>query len=112
MAYKWKPNKSQRKAFALRMQDPQEREAYEERKKEKANKRRASSKFDYNTAGGRYVPTKTQNDIAFKALGLELTQEEQTACDMVMSAYSLNEKTHHDFIHIVNELVRSGKIKI
>ena len=36
MGYKWKPNASQRREFAERMKDPEEQEAYDTRKREKA----------------------------------------------------------------------------
>jgi hypothetical protein len=112
MGYRWKPSASQRRAFAERMQDPSEREAYEQRKREKADKRRAGSQYDYAKAGGNYIPTKIQFDIALRAIGeLDLTPQEIDACNQVVGAYTCNEKTHHDNIHIVNEFVRNGKIK-
>lgn len=110
MGYKWKPSKAQRRAFAERMKDPVEREAYEARKAEKERKRREKSKFNYSTAGGDYVATEHQNGVAFSALSGEygtLTKDQENACNMVISAYSIGEKTHHDNIHIVNELFRS-----
>lgn len=107
MAYKWKPSASQRRAFAEKMQDPAEATAYTARKLAKANKRRAGSAFDYKKAGGQYIPTRAQHNEAFRALTedtLSPTQEE--ACNLVMSAFALNEKVHHDHIHIVNEIIR------
>lgn len=105
--YRWKPSASQRKAFAEKMKDEGERQAYEQRKADKAAKKRAGSKFDYSTAGGNYKPTEFQNKAAFKFLSKgNLTMEQQEACNMVISAYSLNEPVHHDYIHIVNEMSR------
>lgn len=113
MAYKWRPSKSQRKEFANKMKDPYERAEYEARKQERADKRRAGSKFDYQSAGGFYVPTKAQSDYAYKFfLELELTQEQRDACTFVIAAYSGQEKVHHDFIHIVNELIRTQTNKL
>ena len=112
MAYKWKPSKSQKREFAERMQNPEEKKAYEDRRQERINKRKSTSKFDYNTAGGFFVPTKIQFDLAFKALMTSLTSEQKDACQQIISGYSLNEKIHHDYIHILNELNREGKIKI
>lgn len=111
MGYKWKPSASQRKAFAAKMQDPTERAEYEQRKATRADRRRFGSKFDYNSAGGMYVPTQNQYDCAMRYLQTkELTHEQQEACNMVMSAYSCQDKVHHDYIHIVNELVRSNPL--
>jgi hypothetical protein len=85
------------------MEDPEEQSAYYKRKEEKLVKKRATSKFDYNTAGGSYVPTKEQYDFVIKNMDLFTTSEEKEAVNMVLSGYSLNEKIHHDYIHIVNE---------
>ncbi|MBP6238814.1 MAG: hypothetical protein KA270_17370 [Saprospiraceae bacterium] len=71
MSYKWKPSKTAKKAFVIKMQDPTEAQAYEDRKKAKADKRRAGSNFDYYTAGGYYVPTKYQYDAAMTILTIE-----------------------------------------
>lgn len=110
MAYRWKPSASQRRAFAERMQNPAEKAQYEQRKLDKEQKRRASSKFDYNSAGGNYIPTQSQYNHAFEFAGkpeLTLTAEQLSAIDMVMYGYTCQEKVHHDYIHIVNELIRS-----
>ena len=110
MAYKWKPSKSARAAFAEKMKDPNEQAAYNQRATDRVNKKRSSSKFDYNTAGGNYIPTRFQYDNAMRILlSYNITKEEVSALNQVVSAYSLNETTHHDNIHIINELVRSGK---
>ena len=107
MAYKWKPSRAQRRDFAQKMQDEDFAREYNERKTEKAQKKRKQSAYNYETAGGQYVPTQNQHDNAFKFLGeLSLTDAEQNACNMVISGYVMNEKTHHDHIHIVNELAR------
>jgi hypothetical protein len=111
MGYKWKPSKAQKKEFAQKMQDSQFAADYYARKDAKREKKRSGSKYDYRTAGGEYTPTQYQHDMALKAtMSLPLTQEEQNACNIVMAAYSCNEKTHHDNIHIVNELIRSGRL--
>lgn len=107
MAYKWKPSKSQRRAFAERMQDPEEQAAYDARKEQKAQKRRESSQFDYKTAGGSYVPTQEQFWFCAEHSEMFETMEEQTACNMVMSGYTCNDKVDHDYIHIVNEKRRA-----
>ena len=103
MGYKWRPSKSQRRAFAIKMQDPEEKAAYENRKEQKAQKRRETSSFDYNKAGGSYIPTKEQADFALNNMDLFITPEEIDAANFVISGYACNEKVHHDFIHIVNE---------
>lgn len=109
MAYtkRWKPSVSQRKAFAERMTDPVEQAAYEQRKKDKADKRRAGSRFDYHTAGGKYVPTSDQHSFCCSHNWSDATPEQITARDRVMFGFSCNEKVHHDYIHIINELRRA-----
>lgn len=106
MGYKWKPSASQRREFAEKMKDPNEQAAYYQRKVDKADKRRASSKFDYNTAGGAYVPTKDQHDFCLYSWPTDTTSEQDTARNVVMSGYACKEKVHHDYIHIINELRR------
>ena len=39
-------------------------EAYYQRKEQRAEKKRSTSKFDYQTAGGEYIPTESQNKAA------------------------------------------------
>jgi len=107
-AYKWKPSATQRKAFAQKMQDPIEKDAYEQRKKEREEKKRSSSKFNYSTAGGNYIPTKTQYDFVIKNFNLFKTKEEQDAANMVVYGFTTNEKIHHDSIHIVNDKRREN----
>lgn len=112
MAYKWKPSKSARREFAQKMANDSEFAAdYYARKEEKANKKRAGSKFDYGTAGGEYVPTQYQHDNAMIFLQTkQLSLEQETACNIVVSGYSCKDKAHHDYIHIVNELIRENSI--
>ena len=112
MGYKWKPSKSQKREFTQNMQDVSFAKDYYERKELKKEKKRVGSSFDYYSAGGEYIPTKIQNDMAFIFLGkIELTKEEKNACNMIISGYACNEKVHHDFIHIVNELIRLNGVK-
>jgi hypothetical protein len=107
MSYKWRSSPTQRREFAQKMNNDSEFAAeYEARKQAKAEKRRSTSNFDYDKAGGEYVPTKAQYDFCFNNMDLFVTNEEETAANMVMSGYSCNEKVHHDYIHIVNEKIR------
>ena len=108
MAYKWKPSASQKRAFAEKMKDDKHAGAYNERKAQKALKRRKTSKYDYNTAGGQYIPTTAQNEAAFKMLQKDASQEQKEAANMILYGYSCNEKIHHDYIHVVNEYIRSN----
>lgn len=103
MSYKWKPSASQRRAFAEKMQDPIEKEAYEERKRNRDKKRQSTSQFDYNKAGGNYIPTKEQYDFCYNKMELFITNDEKNAANMIMYGFTCNEKIHHDFIHIINE---------
>ena len=110
MKYKWKPSKNQKHEFAERMAtDPTYREAYYRRKEQRAEKRLSTSKFDYPTAGGDYVPTEDQFKAAFELLNLNPTPEQEKACNMVLYGYSCKEKVHHDFIHLINEYIRNKK---
>jgi hypothetical protein len=110
MRYKWKPNKAQRIEFAERMAtDTAYSEAYNESKEQRAEKKRSTSKFDYQTAGGEYIPTESQNKAAFELLNLNPTAEQKEACNMVLYGYSCKEKVHHDFIHLINEYIRNNK---
>lgn len=105
MSYKWKPSKSQRRAFAEKMSDPAEQAAYYQIKEDKATRRRAGSSFDYGSAGGEYVPTEAQYKFTMSFEG-DCTREQREAFNMVQYGYNCKEKVHHDFIHIVNELIR------
>jgi hypothetical protein len=107
MRYKWKPSKSAKKAFAIKMQDPQEAADYEARKAARSEKRRSNSSFDYNSAGGYYIATSFQNDTAHKMLSSELTAEQTDAARQIIYSFSCRETIHHDYIHIVNEYARS-----
>jgi hypothetical protein len=108
MSYKWKPSAAQKKAFALKMQDPAGQAAYEERKAHKAETRRATSKFDYELAGGKYVPTKSQYEFCCQNYTKFSTPEEKSAADIVISGYACNQSVHHDYIHVVNEKIRNN----
>ncbi len=107
-AYKWRPSASQRRAFADKMNDPEARAAYEKRKAEKDSKRKSTSKFDYSTAGGSYVPTKDQYDFVMQNKDKFVNPEEIEAMNQVLYGYTTNEKIHHDHIHIVNDKLRSS----
>ena len=104
MGYRWKPNASQRREFAERMKDHDEREAYETRKREKAM-------YD-NWKDKDFVPTREQFDFCWKYGNFFETREEQDARNFVMSAYTCNEKVNHAFIHIVNEKRRGYQVKL
>ena len=110
MGYKWKPNKAQRIEFAKRMAtDTAYSEAYYKRKEQRAEKKRSTSKFDYQTAGDEYMPTEIQFKVAFELSSLDPTPEQKEACNMVMYDYTNKEKIHHDYIHIINEYIRNKK---
>jgi hypothetical protein len=108
MSYKWKPSASQRRAFAEKMKDPAERTAYETRKRERAEKRRGKSRFDYEKAGGEYIPTKAQHDFCLN-LPAETTPAQLEAANMILYGYGCLEKVHHDYIHIINDMIRAKK---
>jgi hypothetical protein len=88
------------------MQDPEEQAAYEARKRSRIEKRQSTSRFDYESAGGNYVPTEAQHDFCVFNRPSEMTPEQEDACNIVAGGYICQEKVHHDYIHIVNELMR------
>lgn len=103
----WKPSKSQRKAFAIRMQtDSEYAEAYHARQKARIDKCQASSQFNYESRGGMYIPTQAQHDFCFNNMNLFVTDEQKNAANMVMYGWSCQERIHHDYIHVVNEVIR------
>ena len=106
MAYRWKPSKAQRREFAQNMQDENFAAAYNKRKEEKYEKRRENSKFDYATAGGSFVPTEAQYNFCMNSMDYFEDGMETNAANMVISGFTCNEKVHHDFIHVVNEVMR------
>ncbi len=110
MRYKWKPSAAQKRAFSEKMQDPAEQLAYESRKVERGNKRRSGSKFDYDTAGGSYIPTYDQYSFCMRNWPVDTTSDQNEARNMVIYGYNNKEKVHHDHIHIVNELRRANNI--
>ena len=100
MSYRWKPNASQRREFAIKMQDPEEKAAYEERK-------RFKNSYD-GFKNKEFIPTKEQYENAFKMLNnINLTDNQKDACNQVIYGYDCQEKIHHDYIHIINEFRRS-----
>lgn len=108
MAYKWKPSKSAKREFASSMKnDPQFAADYYARKEVKADKRRSGSQFDYDSAGGSYIPTQAQYHFVSANYGLADTPELRDAFNQVEYGYTCQEKIHHDYIHIVNELIRA-----
>ena len=109
MSYKWRPSATARREFAEKMNNDSEfTNAYYARKEAREQKRRSQSNFDYQTAGGNYVPTKAQYDFCFDNMHLFATSEEENAANMVMYGYTCQEKVSHDSIHIVNELMRNS----
>lgn len=106
MKYKWRPNAAQRKEFAARMANPEEKAAYEASKEAKATKRRATSRYDYRTAGGYYVPTKAQYDYCMDNMDSIVAKGYREAANMVVWGFTCNEKVFHDYIHVVNGLIR------
>jgi hypothetical protein len=110
MARTWKPTAAQKKAFAEKMQNETLKKEYESKKEAKQIKRRATSKFDYATAGGEFIPTKKQYMTAFRLLQIDTaTIEQLDAARMVVDAYISKTTTHHDNIHIINEFLRNKK---
>lgn len=96
--YKWKPNASQRHAFAEKMKDPDEQAAYTERKRLKHSYEGFKDK--------NFIPTKEQHDFCCNHMELFTTIEEQTAVNIVMSGYICQDKVDHNMIHIINVMRR------
>lgn len=89
------------------MQNPEFAAAYEARKQAKKEARQNSSKFDYETAGGLFIPTEAQCNAAFRMLYNNHPEEE--AANMVIYGYTAKIAIHHDSIHIVNEFIRTNQ---
>jgi hypothetical protein len=109
MSYRWKPSKSQRRQFAENMKDPGYAAAYYGRKEAREAKRRSSSKFDYASAGGEYVPTQIQYEFCINHMD-RFEPDERNSANMVISAWVCQDKVHHDHIHIVNDRIREYSI--
>lgn len=106
--YKWRPNKQQKKEFKIKMSNPEYALEYYKRKDEAKKKRRATSSFSYDNAGGMYVATKAQHDFCLGNSDLFVTFEEQRAMNEVLYSFSSQTKVHHDNIHIVNKKIRAS----
>ena len=109
MNKKWKPSKRQRREFAEKMQDSEFARAYLERKEKRAEHRRATSAYDYETAGGYYVPTELQYKAALTLGAMTKDLKVKEACNWVLYGYDSKERVHHDYIHVVNEFIRTYK---
>jgi len=104
----WKPTKTQRRNFAIKMQTDSVFAAnYNQRKEEKATKRRAGSEYDYTSAGGEYIPTEAQSDKAYRILikGEAISTELRNSAELVFSAGMTGCKVHHDHIHKINSFI-------
>ena len=105
----WRPSKTQRRDFAIKMQtDEQFAAEYNQRKISKAEKKRAGSQFDYSSAGGKYIPTEFQYQTAIKILMSDSTDSElRNSANLVLGGFSCSETVHHDHIHRVNQYFRN-----
>lgn len=115
---RWRPSRAEARSFSNRMKNDNEfAAAYNARKEEKEKKRRHGSKFDYKSAGGEFVPTREQHDFAMSILRSDVIvrygsdkekRDTEDACNMVANGYISQERIHHDYIHIVNNLKRQA----
>lgn len=103
--HKWKPSASQRKAFAEKMNsDPEYASEYLNRKHAKNTYSDDPRSFKHRS----FIPTEFQNSQARLFIETkELTTEQRDGCNQVIYGYGCQEKIHHDYIHIVNELTRN-----
>ena len=105
----WRPSASQKREFAENMKNPEYATAYYARKEAREEKRRQTSKYDYNTAGGMYIATQRQYNVALDIqCDPDTTAEQRDAANMVIYSYTCRAKIHHDYIHVVNEIIRSN----
>ena len=111
MGKTWRPSKTQAREFAEKMtNDAEFKKNYEDRKNAKDIKRRATSKFDYTTAGGQYVPTVAQYNKANELLtNVNLIDSIAVVCREISYGYTCRVKIDHDNIHIINEIIRQTK---
>lgn len=101
MAYRWKPNATQRREFSEKMKDEKERKAYEDRKRYK------NSYAGFNDK--KFIPTKMQYDYTMHLIGLNyesMSNKVKIAANIVSSAFVCQDKIHHDYIHIINSIHR------
>jgi len=102
--FKWKPNASQRRAFAERMQDSDEQSAYYSRQLAKKNKFYDS--FYHPGSGVECIASKSAHDFCiFDRRGID-TPELEDAANQVVFSFSCNEKIDHYYIHIINSIIR------
>jgi hypothetical protein len=101
--YRWKPNASQRREFAEKMKDPDEKKAYEERKYAKNHYIPDDPRSFANKS---FIPTKEQNNYVRSIYNNDITSEQKEAYDQVIYGYGCQEKIHHDYIHIINSMRR------
>jgi hypothetical protein len=67
-----------------------------------------SSRYDYGSAGGHFIPTEKQSKEAREHLKDEgLSREDSLACKSVILGYELQREVSHDDIHVVNSLTRA-----
>lgn len=104
MGYRWKPSANQRKEFAEKMQDPIQKQIYEENKRAKNTYSDNSRSFKHKS----FIPTSSQYENALKFTTIELNGEQSNACNQVIYGYTCQEKIHHDYIHIINEMTRNS----
>jgi len=107
MSYRWKPNAIQRAAFKEKMQDPDEKKAYEDRKFRKNTYNDSSESFKNRS----FIPTEFQYKFALNLIGNK-SCEVETACNMVQSGYICQDKIHHKYIHIINAIQRGEKTQL
>lgn len=103
---RWQPNASQRREFAERMKDEDEKAAYEARKRAKNTYSDNPLSFKHKD----FVPTEFQYQQAQKFLNEQLTPTQKYACNRVCDGFVCQDKVSHDYIHIINSLQR-GTIK-
>ena len=106
---KWKPSAAAKREFAAKMQDPEYVAQRLAKKEAKQIERIEKSRFNYSTAGGKYVPTKDQHDFALTNIerAERLGPAYAESFRMVMHGFTTQTPVDHDHIHRVNTIKRS-----
>ena len=109
MSYRWKPNATQRKAFAQKMLDPVEQQAYTDRKEKRDRRSREYRQLAQERHGETFIPTIRQYHFCFDSPDLFNTAEEQEAMCEVLYGYTCKEEIAQCHLDIVNEMMYSHK---
>jgi len=73
------------------------------------NTQEGKSRFSYKTAGGYFIPKYHQYIYSMNHLNASRCTEQIEAMEKVIDGYILQAPIHHDYIHVVNQMIRRGR---